>query len=159
MNIVMCIDDVSTRNIFIGNNIRNNIINNGSFYKIKYSNSEIILNNLMILLNISDCSFVENYNRYRCIFKNKNKDNVDIVDKISSLEKKILSKFECNKYPHYNIRSTLQSGVFNIGYYPRNDETMCLKISGIWENEDEYGLTYKFVIMSKNHIELPVSCI
>lgn len=159
MNIVLNMDDIYTRNIFIGNNIRNNIINNGSFYKIKYSNSDIILNNLMILLNISDRSFMQNYNRYRCMFKNKNKDNVDIIDKISALEKKILSMFECNKYPNYNIGSALQSGVFNVGYYPRNDETMCLKISGIWENEDEYGLTYKFVIMSKNHIELPVSCI
>ena len=102
---------------------------------------------------------MQNYNRYRCIFKNKNKDNVDIIDKISALEKKILSMFECNKYPQYNIGPALRSGVFNIGYYPRNDETMCLKISGIWENEDEYGLTYKFVIISKNPIELPVGCI
>ena len=145
MNIVMNIDDVSTRNIFIGNNIRNNIINNGFFYKIRYSNSEIILNNLMIFLNISGCSFIQNYNRYKCIFKNKN--NVDIVDKITSLEKTILSMFECNKYPHYNLGSTLQSGVFNIGYCPINDETLVLKISGIWENDDEYGSTYKVVII------------
>jgi len=33
-----------------------------------------------------------------------------------------------------------------------NKKTFILKISGIWENEINYGLTYKFIAINKDEV-------
>jgi hypothetical protein len=55
-----------------------------------------------------------------------------------------------NKIQRKIIFNTLNSGVIKI--FPNNDtdfisnnNSFILKISGIWENETEYGLTYKLL--------------
>ena len=147
MNIVINIDDIDNRNIFLGSNIKNTIIENGIFYKLKYSNHVFTLNNLFIKIDINEYKIFKNYSRYKCIF-DANKYRT-FIDKISALEHSILGKIERKKNTKPSISNILLSGTLKLSYYPNSKETIALKLSGIWETLHDYGLTYKFVIVSK----------
>tara|TARA_B110000467_G_C18173712_1_gene396636 strand:+ start:96 stop:365 length:270 start_codon:yes stop_codon:yes gene_type:complete len=72
--------------------------------------------------------------------------------KITNIEKLILSKIKINdKLPKFSILEQARNGFIkfstldNNTYSPDiNSLVIHLKISGIWENISEYGLTYKF---------------
>ena len=74
---------------------------------------------------------------------------------MKSIEESILDKiFINNKKPVFRLYEQLNSG--NIKLFKDNlkshkinsDNEFIIKISGIWENEYEYGITYKFVDMN-----------
>ena len=52
-----------------------------------------------------------------------------------------------NKIPQYKIHEQLQNGNIKIFTDIGNKQTssFILKISGIWETQYNYGLTYKFI--------------
>jgi hypothetical protein len=74
---------------------------------------------------------------------------------LKSIEESILDKI-CinNKKPVFRLYEQLNSG--NIKLFKdslklhkiNKDNEFIIKISGIWENEYEYGITYKFVDMN-----------
>ena len=73
----------------------------------------------------------------------------DILLKISAIEKNIMYKqLFANKTPVYRISEQLNNGylkIFNEIDSTSDTYEFILKIHGIWENEFEYGLTYKFI--------------
>ena len=77
--------------------------------------------------------------------------HLEIIGKIETLERAILSRYsayENTKIPMYNINNSLRMGVFKL--YKENkiiqkQTGFALKISGIWENVNNYGLSYKIV--------------
>ena len=64
----------------------------------------------------------------------------------------------CNKIPVYSITQQIQNNMFKI-FSDRmepgdfKDYTVVLRISGIWESETEYGITYKFVVFNEINIK------
>ena len=59
-------------------------------------------------------------------------------------------KYKCSKNPRYILYDTLNTGVIKIFPNIDNDiynsnNSFILKISGIWEDDNEYGLTYKIL--------------
>ena len=79
--------------------------------------------------------------------------NRNVLLNIMTLERNILEKnIVENKSPRFSIAEQLNSGfikVFlenNILNYDSNH--ILLKISGIWESTEEYGLTFKFIVTS-----------
>ena len=54
------------------------------------------------------------------------------------------------KIPQYKIYEQLKNGNFKIitDINKMSNNLFMLKISGIWENDTEYGLTYKFIKLS-----------
>ena len=149
MYIVQKIKDFDRENIFFGKNILNNVIPNGRFIRILYSTPLCTINTILLSLNLTGVSFDKNYIKYKCCF-NSNENNVTI-QKITIIEKKILSKLNINKKQVFNISDQLCSGnikVFSDDYNTCNKD-IALKISGIWETEKEYGITYKFMFLKK----------
>ena len=158
MNIVLDIDKVDCNNIFIDNKTKNTIIDEGIFYKLHYSNHVLSMSNIIIKLNINIFTALKNYHRYKCIFSTDKYQT--IIDKVSMLEKNILLELYKNrnnknrnnndsyKQPNYNVSTLLRSGCFKLSKYSGCDNNIALKISGIWETESNYGLTYKFIALS-----------
>ena len=71
----------------------------------------------------------------------------NIIDSLKNIEENILKKVEIkNKLPQSKIYEQLKNG--NIKLFNEVTKSSCsfiLKISGIWETQFNYGLTYKFI--------------
>ena len=141
MNIVKRIDQYDDNNIYFCEPTKNNVMNEGNFIRILYSTNNFVLNGIYLLVTLNDIICEKYYSKYRCCF-NVN-SHLDVINSLKVIEEELLKKYEnVNKSPQYKINGNLK--IFNdIG-----NKSVCsfiLKISGIWETEDKYGLTYKFI--------------
>jgi hypothetical protein len=146
MYVVLEIDDVKTNNIFYQEKVKNTVMDNSKFLRIVYSNELFMLNGIFIAFNLNLSSIERSFNKYKCIFDAKT--NQDFIFKIANIEKNIMNgNTVVNKNPVYRITDQLSNGflkIFNEAECKSKNEFI-LKIYGIWENECEYGLTYKFI--------------
>ena len=145
MNIIKTPDQYNNDNIFFCEPIKNNIINEGVFIKIIYSTDFFVLNGIYLLINLYNITCEKYYTKYKCQFDIST--HKQLINKIKNIEEDILQKIKINKIPLYKINEQLQNGnikIFNDVKY--TDSTyFILKISGIWETQNNYGLTYKFI--------------
>ena len=146
MNIVKRIDQYDENNVIFFEPIKNNIMNDGNFIRIIYSTHNVVLNGIYLIITFNDISCEKYYTKYRCCF-NVN-SHIDTINNLKIIEDDILKKYEnINKLPQYKIYEQLRNGNLKI-FTDIGNKTICsfiLKISGIWETEDKYGLTYKFI--------------
>ncbi len=146
MYIVLELDELNINNIFYQEKVKNTVMDNSNFLRIIYSNELFILNGIFVRFNINLQTVEKSFNKYKCLFDIRLHN--DIVSKISTIEKKILERqISVNKIPVYRISEQLNNGflkIFNEAECLEKNEFI-LKIYGIWENEFEYGLTYKFI--------------
>jgi hypothetical protein len=123
----------------------------GKFIRILYSNDHITLNGVYILIDLYDILCEKYYNKYKCIFNIIN--HKEIIDSLKLIEEEILKKYEINKMPSYKIYEQIKTGYIKIFSDITNNKnySFILKISGIWETQNNYGLTYKFIKINKNN--------
>ena len=146
MIIVKTIDQYNENYVYFCEPIKNNIMNDGNFIRIIYSNPLFTLNGIYISLNIAYISIEKYYNKYKCIFDLL--QHRDIVDKLRLLEETLLKKVNITgKLSQCKIYEQLKNG--NIKVFSESSDkinnTFLLKIAGIWETDYNYGLTYKFI--------------
>jgi len=127
MNILVNLKQINTDYIFFGETIKNSIIENGKFTRLIYSDADMCLNGLHIY-------FDSNLINQR-----------EIMDMLIELEKIILFKIDIlNKTAQYKIKDYLKwMNTKNCEDYKINKYV--LKISGIWETNEDYGITFKFL--------------
>jgi hypothetical protein len=145
MYLVKNIDQYDENNIFFCDPIKNNIMSDGNFIRILYSNKYFILNGIYLLLSFNDINSEKYYNKYKCLFSIIT--HKDLIDNIKKIEENILRKLEFyNKIPQYKIYEQIKNGNIKIfcDDIPNSNCFFVLKISGVWETQYSYGLTYKF---------------
>jgi hypothetical protein len=145
MNIVKNINQFDHNNLFFCEPIKNNIIDEGNFIRILYSTPNMVLNGIYLLVVFNSIICEKYYNKYKCSFLVNT--NTDIVENIKKIEEDILNKYTIdNKIPQFKIYEQLKNGNIKIfNDFGKTNDTFILKISGIWENTVNYGLTYKFI--------------
>jgi len=145
MNLVKKINQYNDNNLFFCEPIKNNIMNDGNFIRILYSNENIVLNGIYLLIDIYDIVCEKYYNKYKCSFNILN--NKDIIDNLKLIEEEILKKYKTTKTPSYKIYEQIKCGYIKIfsDVGIKQSHSFILKISGIWETQQNYGLTYKFI--------------
>ena len=144
MNLVKNINQYNEDNIYFCEPIKNNVMNEGKFIRILYSTHNLVLNGIYLLVHINDITCDKYYNKYKCNFNiNLHKD---MIENLKIIEENILKKYQTHKIPSYKIFEQLKSGHIKIcdNIENKNNYSFILKISGIWETENNYGLTYKF---------------
>jgi hypothetical protein len=152
MNLVKSIEQYDENNIFFCEPIKNNVMNDGLFIRILYSTPLFALNGINLLILLNDISVEKYYNKYKCNFNPIN--HKDLIENIKSIEETILKNVNIvNKIPQFKIYEQLKNG--NIKIFSENRENInnglfMLKLSGIWETEFHFGITYKFVKI--NHL-------
>ena len=146
MNIVKKIDQFNKDFVYFCDPIKNNIMTDGVFIRILYSNDIFVMNGIYLMISFQNVSIEKYYNKYRCNFDiNFHKE---IIDKIKLIEEGILKKRikNMNKIPVFKIYEQIRNG--NIKVFANSQDSIhnsfILKISGIWETEINYGVTYKF---------------
>ena len=146
MNIVKTIEQYDENNCFFCEPIKNNVMNDGNFIRIIYSTHNITLNGIYLLLTLNDITSEKYYSKYKCNF------NVtlhkDLIDNLKNIEECLLKKYEIkDKIAQFKINEQLKNGNLKI-FTDIGSKLICsfiLKISGIWETQYNYGLTYKFI--------------
>lgn len=125
------IDNISYHNIFISESNKNNTNN---FIKIFYSNSILFLNSIYIKLKINNLRV----NNNKIIF-----DNLYNIEKIKNLESFILNNVNINKEPILKLTNLFDNNILKYG--DEIHKYNILKISGIWETNENYGITFKII--------------
>lgn len=143
MNIVKNIEQYNEDCVYFCDPIKNNIMNNGNFIRIIYSNSLFTLNGIYIMININYISVDKYYNKYKFIFDYDN--HKETIEKIRAIEEGLLKKVNIhNKTQQLKIYEQIKNGVIKV--FSNNEKIsnhFLFKIAGIWETDTEYGLTYK----------------
>jgi hypothetical protein len=147
--------------IYFGDILQNSIIENGVFTRLIYSNSDIIINGIHLYVEIPMNHVYRENNRLKI-----KKEN-DMLNFMFYIENVILQKISVNKIKTYKLKDYLKNGFIkysddkDIDFNSElsNKETInsnsndncnnsfkfILKISGVWENMNEYGLTFKII--------------
>ncbi len=145
MNLVKRLEQYHENNVVFCEPIKNNIMNDGNFIRILYSTNIMTLNGIYLFVNLFDISCEKYYNKYKCSFNVSN--HKEYIDKLKLIEEDILKKYKTSKIPLYKIYDQIKCGYIKI-FSDVGNKSNCafiLKISGIWETQYNYGLTYKFV--------------
>jgi hypothetical protein len=145
MNLVKSIEQYNDKSIFFCEPIKNNIMSDGNFIRILYSSDQFILNGIYLLINLQDITCEKFYSKYKCNFNISN--HKDIIDNLKIIEENLLKKYKTNKMPSYKIYEQIKSGYIKIftDVGIKAHSSFILKISGIWETQTNFGLTYKFL--------------
>ena len=150
MLIVKKIDQYNDNYIYFCEPIKNNIMQDGVFVRILYSTPIVVFNGIYLEINLFDTVFEKYYNKYKCNFNMNHLQNREFIEKIKTIEENILKKYNIiNKIPHYKIYEHIRNGNIKIfcDSVPKNNNVLILKISGLWETINNYGLTYKFIYL------------
>lgn len=147
MNIVKNIDQYDENNIYFCDPIKNNVMNDGLFIRILYSTPTFVINGINLFISLTDISIEKYYNKYKCCFSPL--IHKDMIESIKNIEENLLKNVNIkNKIPQFKIHEQLKNGnikIFSENIEKINNNLFMLKISGIWETEFHYGITYKFV--------------
>lgn len=142
MNILLNINDIFIENIFLMDRVRNTVLENSDFTKIIYSNEFVGLNG--IYLKIVFTNYKIDYFNNKIKYNLNNESNHNIIEKLCTIEKNILNYYNKNINHQYNLQKQLHNGIYKCNI---NDNKLfvILKISGIWQNQNCCGLTFKFI--------------
>ena len=140
---ILDINNILLNNIYFNKSVKNNILNNGYFTKINYSDEIIIMLGLYIKIDLQDIRYETYYNKMKCTFSLIK--NNDLIEQIKNLEINIINKFIISKTPQYSLYDQLKNGNIKIYNLKNLTNMFLLRISGIWENDTHYGLTYKII--------------
>ena len=146
MNIVKNIDQYNESSIYFCEPIKNNVMSDGLFIRILYSTSLFVLNGVNLFILLNDISIEKYYNKYKCSFNPIN--HKEMIESIKIIEENLLKSVNIkNKIPQFKIFEQLKNGnikIFSENIEKINNGLFMLKISGVWETEFHYGITYKF---------------
>ena len=153
MNLLLRSDQYNIDNVYFCDSIKNNIIINGNFIRILYSTSKFTMNVIYILLNFDNFCIEKYYNKYKYTFDTA--VNSELINFVRNVEIDILTKLNIrDKCSVHKIYDQLKiGGIKIITDKIEFNESIILKISGIWETDTEYGITYKFINILDIHNE------
>lgn len=147
MYIVHSINDFNINDIYFNRSVNNTVIDNGKFTRVLYSCPLYTINSLLYTLNFVGIKIENSYTKYKCFFScEKNKD---IINKVKQIENTILEASEIKKNKIFCISEQLKTGYIKLFEHTNStkEKQFILKISGIWETETDFGLTFKFMLM------------
>lgn len=154
MNIVLYMDSFNDDYInFL--ETKENMITNGHFTKIIYSNSFFSMNGLYFFFPINIKDINHNYNKTFVKFDIHQEINEKIISYLSNIELSLLRLYDTdnNKVHKPIFNQQLISGYVKIhtkGVINKNSRFI-VKLSGLWENNNEIGITYKIINVSKDY--------
>jgi len=147
----LCInlDDFQKNNLLINNKIRNNIITNSYFYRLYYSDNDFISNGIVICFNLNNIKMEKYFNKTKIMFNINN--NLANINKLNTIEQELLSSLNIenkeNKRKKCLIKEQLEHGFIKLINdkldFKEKNVQLVIKISGLWESKNEYGLTFR----------------
>ena len=146
MNVVKRLDQYNENYVHFFEPIKNNVMDEGTFVRILYSTPLFSLNGIYLFFQMNDVAIEKYYNKYKCSFNFST--NREVCDGLGKIEDTLLKKISIkNKVAQHKIYEQLMNGnikIFCDGINKQPVMGFLLRISGIWETNNQYGVTYKF---------------
>ena len=145
--------------VYFGEPIKNNVVCDGNFIRLLYSSETIVFNGIYLELNFSEPLLEKHYNKRKCVFSTLN--NEGIISKLGEIELNLLNLINLpEKTKHRKLLEQLNNGCIKficettpsppLQQQQQRKSRIVIKISGIWETEHDYGLTFKFMVLLNN---------
>jgi len=139
--------------VMLSDKTKNNVMENGDFFRLYYSDSLCNSNGLYIYFTLKEVTIEKYFNKIKCSFSEK--DNIQVIKQLKDIEKKIsyMLKF-INKTCIYRIEEQLTNKYIKIytdksvNFGRNNHINLILKISGIWNNYTSCGITFRFYMVN-----------
>jgi hypothetical protein len=154
MNVILDIYGFQLNNIIFLESKRNMIMD-GTFAKIIYSNQYFSLNSIYFDFPIELLSIEKQMNKYIMKYNPNSYINNSLIQELSKIEYRIIEYYkqinEINKRTNCILNRQLLTGNlkiykdYNLSKINKNPPQYIIKISGIWENNNEIGITYKII--------------
>jgi len=154
MNISIDLQKTTLSNLFFLDK-KSNIIMDGNFTKILYSNELFTMNGLYILFPIEVTTIERNANKNIIKLNPYDQKNSGIIQEFAKLELRILEYYKHVYKSKTKISNFLSKQMYSgcmklYKDYSASEEKKqnpqyIIKISGIWETAEDIGLTYKII--------------
>ena len=131
------IDNYNKNYLFFGDIAKNTVIN-GKFVRIIYSTKTCTFNGLYLHVPFNN---IKKNNSNTCNINN----NDTCIKNLCNIEKDILDSYNSYKNKEYKLQEQLSKNIIKIFNSKNNLKKIIIKISGIWEDENSFGITYKFI--------------
>ena len=149
MKLIKRLDQYERRYVIFCESVKNNVVNEGTYIRLVYTTPTFATSGLHVSFKITPHFADKCYNKYKLTFDKQ--AHKDIVEKIKYIEEDIVKQVGIeNKTPHYKITEQVKYGYLKLSMEedasPQINKEMevLLKISGVWETDSCYGVTYKF---------------
>jgi UDP-galactopyranose mutase len=137
------------RNIILSEKTKNNVLQKGDFYRINYSNHLMAINGIYLYFPLRNVKIEPYFNKLKCNFNKA--ENSSVIEQLKGIEKKILSCLDIGKKAVYRIEEQLSHNFIKIyadscwdKAQIKDNVEILLKVAGIWDNQFEYGITFRF---------------
>ena len=135
-------DDIKCHHLIFKLPIKNQNSKYKYYYNLLYSNSDIHLKYILMKVTFHQ-SYVDTYDSF---YKMKVSKKDPVFKKIQDLEIMILTCL--NQHVHKKLSTSLYNelimkDLMYVSPQTNHNQTLHLKISGIWEDEEHIGLVYK----------------
>jgi hypothetical protein len=144
--ITIPINEFHIENVILKDQTINKIIPNSTFCKVMYSTGDCHITGIPLQIQLPEFN---NGIKYKYIIhKEKSKS---ILTQIQRIEEGVLQRYSqniTNKKPIFKLTSQLERGAIKINSDCSKSNLFTIKIIGIWETNDEYGITYRIT----NHL-------
>lgn len=150
MNIVLYKDDFNIENVNLLKKKTNTVVN-GTFTKFTYSNEYFIMNGLYLEFKVHNMKLKEHNKCISINYQPYDIENINYLQHISNIELNMLDYYNkvhnINKKPVNILSKKLYSGNLKVNLinYVKIVNNITIKISGIWETENEVGLAIKLI--------------
>lgn len=151
MKLVASLEQYDGEYLSFCDSIKNNVVNEGTYLRLIYSTPAFTMNGLHLHFTVTPISF--EYHHNKCKIKFDKHIHKELINKLKRIEEEVITKSEIRgKIPHCKIFEQIGYGYVKIhvdGDVPTAHAThvplkILLKISGVWETDFNYGVTYKF---------------
>ena len=134
MYIGLNIKDYNIKNIFYSEQTKNTVIENSFFSRIFYSTENI---------NLNGCFFTIDLDEFN--------DNNILIKLLDKIENEILSLYKNTGVKYLKFKDSIVNQLINKNGKNKNKKIV-VKISGIWDNYNTYGLTFKVINIDSNKL-------
>jgi hypothetical protein len=164
MNVVITPNEYDLSQIYFTEKKPNTHIANSTFNRITYSTNDFIMNGVYIQFELFVRQIEQNFNSniYNSYFDPSHEHNDKLISIFQKIEQGLLEKWmrlehstlettKSKRLTSTDIIQQLRTGIISVW---KNDlqyndkpqfQHFIIKISGIWENDDGCGLTFKFI--------------
>ena len=144
---LLCLQEIDQKNIYFLET-KKNIIIDGTFTKIIYTHPYFTMNGLYFHLPDGIKSDTNGPGMFMNIYIDIHL-NKEWCSKIEKTEKEILKMYALSKHIDLNKPSLLLQKQLKMGFLKTYKDffttSFIMKISGVWETQTEYGITYKII--------------